>query len=378
MATQFTYDKLKEKYGDFQFPLTVIEINGQDAAKLDDNVKVTDVVVDLTSGFEATMANFTLVGYYNTTTNMFLTNKFDEKVKLGMGVKISVGYSNEAVEVFYGYITHINFVYNGSNGMPGIKVTCMDVKAAMMSNRETKQFPECKCYSDAVKKIIETYKVLDKTKPKLTELKVFDTPDKPDKPQGGEKESDVTIEMTDETDYEFCVRAAKKFNYEFFCHCGTIYFRAAKSEKEPLITLSLMGLFSIDIEYTNVGITESVEVKAMDPGKEKLISNVQNNSNSKIFQFKGSKRVFVDPTVHNEKEAEYRAKYLLEENSYKHCTLKASMVGIPELTPGRFFLMLFTEKNELKTFYLTEVKHFFDGNGTFSTQIVARSCDSFS
>ena len=53
------------------------------------------------------------------------------------------------------------------------------------------------------------------------------------------------------------------------------------------------------------------------------------------------------------------------------------MVGLPEMTPGRYFEMLFTQEKVLKLFYLTEVRHIFDGSGTYTTEIVARSCNSF-
>ena len=56
----------------------------------------------------------------------------------------------------------------------------------------------------------------------VTSVNVTDTPDKKSGPTGGNglgggsKASAETIEMVEESDYEFIVKAAKKFNYEFF------------------------------------------------------------------------------------------------------------------------------------------------------------------
>ena len=40
--------------------------------------------------------------------------------------------------------------------------------------------------------------------------------------------TDKTVEMVAESDYEFVVKAAKKYNYEFFVSGGNVYFRKAK------------------------------------------------------------------------------------------------------------------------------------------------------
>jgi phage protein D len=108
----------------------------------------------------------------------------------------------------------------------------------------------------------------------IKSIDVSDTPDSPDKNNTGSnnKESDRTIEMVCESDYEFVVKAAKKYNYEFFTECGVVYFRKAKSNSEVLMELGpSTGLREFDVEYDITGLVEQIHARSMDTGKAKLI-----------------------------------------------------------------------------------------------------------
>ena len=71
----------------------------------------------------------------------------------------------------------------------------------------------------------------------------------------------------------------------------------------------------------------------------------------------GQKKVYIDPTAEDKTIAQYRSEYLAERMAYRFGSLKAEMVGLPEIVPGSFI-----ELGELGTtvsnqFYLTRVRH---------------------
>ncbi len=185
--------------------------------------------------------------------------------------------------------------------------------------------------------------------------------------------------MVCESDYEFVVKAAKKYNYEFFSIGGTVYFRKAKNNTELLIEAAPGdGLQSYEIGYDFTGLVQQVEVRGMDVGKSKLIS-ASRKLNNKLSQgnkaaplIKNSQKVYIDPTVTSREEADYRAGYLAEDISYRLGTMEAQFVGLPELTPGRFMKIKGLGTAVSNTFYLVTVRHIMDERG-YITKVTGKA-----
>lgn len=254
----------------------------------------------------------------------------------------------------------------------------MDVKGIMMAGNYARQL-KATCFSDAVKEILnKTAYIRLQSSDVITKVEISDTPDK--RPAGGEeKASDQTIEMVCESDYEFVVKAAKKFNYEFFSIGGVVYFRKAKQNRELLLEASPgEGLRSYEISYDFTGIVEQVEVRGMDVGKSKLISASQKMKNKLSLGnkakplIKKSQKVYIDPTITSKEEAGYRADYLAEDISYRLGTLEAEFIGLPELTPGRFLKISGLGSAASNTFYLVTVRHVMDERG-YLTKVTGKA-----
>ena len=153
----------------------------------------------------------------------------------------------------------------------------MDVRGIMMACGFAKQL-KAESYSDAVKEVFARAAYSKMQQYGLLKLEIDDTPDKQASGTGKEARS---IEFLNESDYEFVVRAAKRYNYEFFTHCGTVYFRKARKNKEMLMELGPdSGLLGFEIGYDIAGLTEQVEVRGMDTGKAMAV-----NAKKKIKEF---------------------------------------------------------------------------------------------
>ncbi|MCD7738358.1 MAG: hypothetical protein LUH58_04870 [Lachnospiraceae bacterium] len=378
MATTFVYDDLKTKYGGFVYPVALVKIEGEDFASNKAGLAVSDIEVEMTSGFEASIATFWIYNSYDQTARSFRFDDIKSWIYIGSSVTIGLGYDSTAREIFQGFISGVRFVYP-ERGTPGVEVTAMDVKGIMMSGTYSKQLTAT-TYSAAVKEILEktAYAKL-KSGGIISSINITDTPDK-SASAGGSSESDRTIEMVCESDYEFVVKAAKKFNYEFFTVGGDVYFRKARSNTEVLIELGPEdGFRSFEIGYDITGLVETVEVRGMDAGKSKAISQTQKLQN-KISQgskakalLSKSEKVYIDPTVASATEAGYRADYLASEISYRFGTLEAELIGLPEMTVGRFIEIKNLGTAVSNTFYVVNVRHIMDSDQGYVTRVTGKA-----
>lgn len=378
------FSDLKETYENFREPKVHVSINGKEIDK-DSGFAVGGVEVELTAGYEASIATVTLYGCFNKETLNFSISKTKEYLYMGSSVIIYLGYAGSLREVFRGFIARVHFLIPtvGGGGDPSIELTCMDVKGLLMANRHSKRL-KSQYYSDAVREILEANAYImqkDSMGKSFTELNISNTPDKPsgggeaEGGGGGKTTTDKRVEMVEESDYEFIVKAAKRYNFEFFTVGNTLYFIEAKKNTTPLIELSpYMGMMDIDVGYDITGLVKNVEVRNIDTAQGKYIGNKQ-KSKSKISLgnkanplIENQTLVYLDPTTDSKEEAGYRASYLMDSIDYRLGSLSAEYVGIPELIPGRFVTIKSFGQPLDNNFYLTTVRHHMASN-SFTTSI---------
>ncbi|MCR5025395.1 MAG: hypothetical protein K6A90_13860 [Lachnospiraceae bacterium] len=385
----FLFSQLKEKYEEFHEPVAVIYINDKQVDSEESGLIVRKAEVELVSGFEAAIAEVTLSGAYDKKVKIFNTDKIKNYILLGSRIAISLGYGGVVREVFRGFIARVHFVVGYDT--PAIVLTCMDVKGNLMADRHSRRL-KARYYSDAVKEILDQNPFFTAKDDNGKDFITYNSDNTPDKPGGDEKgggaggaggaagggekkTDDVRIEMVEESDYEFIVKAARKFNFEFFSVGRDLYFCEAKKKEDILIELSFgIGLTRLDVGYDITGLVREVEVRNVDSdqgdyvGKSmKLNSNISMGNKAKPL-VDSQTYVYIDPTVRNKEEAEYRANYLSSMMDYRLGSLRAAGPGLPELIPGRFMKIKEMGKPVENTFYLTRVRHIFTLS-SFSTEI---------
>ena len=378
-----TFESLEKKYSLFQHPVVVALVNDKNISGKN-GFTVSDLVIDLTSGFEASTAELSLYGVYDIDKGQFQFDKVKKYILLGSRLDLYLGYGDQARQVFTGAITRVNFLYEKS-GAPCIRLTAMDVKGVMMSGCYSKQL-KADNFADAVTEILNrtAYEKLKSTQI-IKGVYVTETPDKLRKAMSGGvmTVSSQSVEMVAESDYEFVVKAAKKNNYEFFTECGNVYFRKAKADQSVLISIGPdTGLRSFDISYDVTGLTEKVTVRSMDVAKGQVIS-AQKKFSAKISQgsaamamLKGSEKVYIDPSVTSKEEAGERAASLMEQISYRYGSLRCEMIGIPELLPGHFVEVSGLGTGVDNTFYLSRVRHIMTEDGDYTVQLEGQAASA--
>jgi phage protein D len=370
-----TYKGLYDKdYQGFDMPQASIDIGGQLLEKKNKEIMINDITVDLSCGFEASVAKFRIYNAYNTESGKYRFDEIKNLVILGNSLKISLGYFGNVTPVFVGFVASVDFCRE-MTGMPYIEVTGMDAKGVMMASAYAAQLKSTS-YCDAVEEIL-TRTAYEKMKSSaiIDDVLVSDTPDKKQK-NVNSKESPETIEMVSESDYEFIVKAAKKYNFEFYVDRGTVLFRPRRGLEDTLITLGIgSGLISWRVGYSLTGMVENIEVRSMDPGQGKIISSKGKYSgdlstgNKAKNLIKGSRRVYIDPTVFSQEQADARRDSLMAEMSYRLGSAEFTCVGIPDIVPGRFLELSVGSPGDNK-FYATNVIHEITMEGTYETHVV--------
>ncbi len=362
----FDIDELNSRYEGFREPVIVVYIEGKKLEKKKTNLTVRSAEIELTSGYEAAIAEVTLAGVFDRDMLVFKTDKAKNFFLLGSTITILLGYGVSAREVFRGFIARVHFV--AGDAMPGIVITAMDIKGSLMADRHSKRL-KARYYSDAVKEILEENPLVtakDDSGGDFIKLNIDNTPDKPEGgSEGGKQETDDRrVEMVEESGYEFIVKAAKKYNYEFFSIGQSLYFTQAKKNENDLIELSLgAGLTSLDIGYDITGLVRQVEVRNVDSDqgsyleKSMKLNNAISMGNKAKPLVEKQTYVYIDPTAQSKEEVEYRANYLSNLMGYRLGSLNATAVGLPELIPGRFISIVNMGKPIENRFYLTRVRH---------------------
>ncbi len=376
-----SFNSLRDKYKDFLKPMVEVTVGGKEISKDKSDFSLSDVEIELTAGFEASVAMFTIYNVYDDIFHEFKTKKVQKYITIGSPVHISVGYSGVFTPVFRGFVSQVVFVFR-KGGIPGIEVHCMDIKGIMMANDYAKQIA-VESYSEAVNAIFNQsfYQKLKGDASVYSKLSITDTPDKKPGGGGGKKEvTDRTIEMVNESDYEFVVRAAKRFNYEFFQVLDTIYFRKAKSEKASQMDIGPeAGMIGFEIGYDVTGLAGKIEVRNTDPSKAKIVKYAikLDGKLSESGKAKGligkQNKIYIDPTASTQQEAEYRARYLKEDMSYRFGTMEADTIGLPDIVPGKFISVDGLGKTISNKFYVYSVKHTLVSGGPYTTHITGKS-----
>ena len=91
---EFEFEDLEKQYEHFGHPVVSIEINGEEFENNKYGMGVSDIRIELSAGFEASMASFVLYNVYDMVEGTFVFDRFKKYVLLGSSVVIYAGYGS--------------------------------------------------------------------------------------------------------------------------------------------------------------------------------------------------------------------------------------------------------------------------------------------
>lgn len=363
MSNITDFSRLKSKYNGFIKPnvdLSVISKSNRN------KFVVSDITIELSCEFSANIANINIYNVYDDENKKFKDNDIDQVFQIGKKININIGYDKSMECVFCGFISGISYNFSDRD-LPYISLECLDVRAIMMASNQHSQLLQenySACINDIINK--SEYKSYFKTTNIDSNIK---------SPSGDDK---LLFELTDESDYDFIVKVAKKFGYEFFVSQETIYFRKKRIKKEPILTLSNKNLITnLEATFNIAGIANSVEIRNIDDKTGKIIQASSRSSAVFAKTSSASKitskaiKVIIDPSISSEDEAQTRADVELDRLSWNFGTFFIKTIGLPELIPGRFIKIDGISDNVNKKVYIVKVIHEINESG-FKTSMEAK------
>lgn len=354
------YDDLSKKYLEFDVPTYKIKIDGKELPQSE--ITVSNIEVNISTGFEASMCSFEAYELYDIDERSFDAKLMKDFFALGKEVEVSLGYI-ETTLVFKGYIETVKAVFSEFS-FPYIAVECLDVKGLMMHGNKSAAM-NLGSYTDAVSSILGNYGSLAGTKTVDASTTL-------------ERE----IQQNKETDYAFLCRVAKSINYEFFVLQGKVYFRKpAYSDMTPQILYEWgQMLVSFNQTRTLSKYVNKVTVKGYDDVEHKMIESTA-SAPEKIgagktkpdkfsSQLKSSVSVIVDMEINTVEEAKERAEAELTQRSFNFITGYGKSVGLPELVPGKYIEIKSFDSDVDNKYYVTKVVHKLS-DGEYTTEFEA-------
>ncbi|MCR5482482.1 MAG: hypothetical protein K6F52_06770 [Clostridia bacterium] len=367
-----SFQNLKEKYADFSSPIMQVFINERQLDAKHKSIKpVSSIKVQLTAGYEAGMALFSIYNVYDYEKGCFKFSEFQE-VQIGAPIAAFLGYGDKLEPVFRGYIASLRFKVEKEGGQV-LEVAAMDVKGLMMSNNNSFQM-KGKKYSECIKSLFTS----DSYKDILKEAYyIDDTPEEALKADGKDMK---TIDLVEESDYEFIVKAAKKFAYDFYSDGSMLYFRKPKSNNDVFMEIGIgTGAVYMELEFSMNGLVNEVEVRSSNPADGKLFvkkATITGNYNttgspaSKLLS--KSRKTYIDPTIDSTNMADLRAQAVVEQIQYRFGNFSMQCIGIPELRPGRFIDVEGLMEGKKVACYIDSVTHVFDSKRGYVTELKGR------
>lgn len=373
---KYEFEKLREKYGSFSCPAATVTVDGKPFEANSAGMILGELTVELTCSQEASFASFRIYNCTDSKTGEFLTEQLKPYILFGSCVSIGLGYAGEKEEVFRGFIARVGFEKEEEE-IPCVEVGVSDIKGMMAAFFGARHLKAAD-YGGAVRELLqsEVYQELGE-KGLLEHLKVTDTPDKGSKINETEQKR---IQLMEESDYEFVIRAAAKFGYEFFMDLGTAYFRKARSDDTLLLELEPLGAVqSLQTYYDVRGLVKELEVRSTDDGSgdtlgaKKKYQNKLSLGNKVNRIVAKTKKIHVDSSLRTKEEAAHLAESILTELSYCFGNMECECVGIPELKPGWFMGIKGFGGLCDNRFYITQVKHSLTQEQGYCTHITGQA-----
>lgn len=355
MSETTTFSSLKKKYYDFQAPTVEISISGTKMVASED-VDISELEVELTSGYEASGCVFVLQNVYEDEQTDF--KKYVDKIQLGEVVEVFIGYVR-VESVFKGYINRIEYLYGVEDDLYEIRVECMDVKGLLMKTRRMEFFTQ-KSADAVVNAILGEQPVSSYLSGKEIESC---------------SEEEVPLRSHMMTDYDLIVEQASKQGFEFFILQGKAYFRPRQKVTSTLIKLSMEdGLINARFSISAQELVKKIEVRSIDEnngeqikGEAVLSGNFGKGSKKLLGE---SRQVFYEPGVKDANEAKARAAARMNAIAGQFGELELECIGIPELAPGRFIEIEKLSSQANRKYYVNYVRHVIDEDG-FKTYVKA-------
>ncbi|MCM1157424.1 MAG: phage baseplate assembly protein V [Bacteroidales bacterium] len=354
MTAVYTYDELVKEYQDFRVPAAAIYIgNSKENVIAAKKAAVESIRITL-SADQTAVLSFRIVNGFDLTTHS-MQGEIKELFRVGKVIEAALGYGSSLTTVFKGYIAEYKTVYQE---MPAISVTALDLRKLLMQSRRRKYKYAENTYSQIFSEVMGNYR------------KLYDTLHV----DSVEQKEELT---QNDTDYRFIRdELCRKGNREFFVVGKDVYFKKPEEEGSSFLELEWgknLISFQAGSGYCNgqMKVYSCQEDKTWNTAQTSIKTGDDTPSLTAETQIEewelGAGLDTQILTNWLDKKA--------SEKKEKNRTAAGTLIGLPELVPGRYIKIKGVDSDDEGIYYLKEVSHSFDHDGFITSFSVGERGD---
>lgn len=354
MTGTYTYEELVGAYDNFSTPAAAIYAGGSKENVITAKNAAVDNMQIILSAEETSALSFQIINAFDLTTHS-IRNEIKNTFPVGTIVEAALGYGSNLTTVFKGYVTEYKTVYRD---VPVILVTAVDLRKLLMQNRREKYKYVENTYSKIFEQVIANYKDL------YDRLHIDAVEDKGELIQRN-------------TDYNFikqelCSRA----NREFFVVGGDVYFKKTEENAASFLELE-WGKNLISFQSGRSYCNEQIRAYSSQGDKTGNMSSKDVKTTEKTPSLTTNTQI-EEWELGEELDAQILQNWVekrAEEKKNKNKTAGGSLIGMPELVPGRYIKVKGVDSDDEGTYYIKEVSHNFDSSGFTTSFLVGEEND---
>lgn len=356
MTAVYQYEELVQAYDNFMVPAVAIYVNnGKEdilsAKKLAlESMQVT-LSVEQTSGI-----SFRIVDVFDMESHSI---KPDIKNSFSVGtiIEVAMGYGSNLTTVFKGYVTEYKTIYQD---IVMVCVVAVDLRKLLMSNRRKQYKYAANTYSGIFSEILSNYKTLYDT------LHV----------DAVEEQEEL---IQNDSDYNFIMKElCRKGNRDFFIVGGDVYFKKRNDSENAFIELQWgNNLYSFQKGKTYCNKKMKVYSCQEDKTVNMLSSDVKTGKDTPALT---SETLIEEWEIEKGIDKKTLQNWLdkkVEEKIEQSASITCSLVGLPEIVPGRYIKITGVDSADEGTYYIREVYHNFDSDEFITRFTVGEPKDSW-
>lgn len=346
MTASYTYAEIAEAYQNFFAPAVAVYVDNQKQNVLTDKGIAIDSISVTLSEADTASLSFQVINAFD-----LETKKFSEDVRsvfsVGTIIEVAMGYGSNLTSVFKGYVEEYKTTYQT---VPVISVTALDVRKLLKQNKRKKYSYKEKTYSGIFEEIMKSYQDLCGT------LHIDPTKD--------------SVELLqDDSDYNFIKgELCRKAKRDFFVVGEHVYFKEPEDKTASFLELE-WGKSLISFQSGRSYCNKQFKAYSMQE---------DNTTNEVSMEFKTQADTpFLRKSIQIEEmelggnlsntELENYIKQRVSEEKRKTKTAGGTLIGLPEIVPGRYIKISGVDDLDAGDYYITEVRHDFGSDG-FTTR----------
>lgn len=351
MTDSYQYDALEKKYDYFRMPSASIYIADETENIIEKKkIAMESIYVSLSDDEPSSVSLEIGNAFEESSWNI----KEDVKNSFAPGtvLRVALGYGDCLTTIFHGYVEEFRVHYQT---VPRVSVTAMDCRKRLMQYRNSMCTYSDKKASDIFRELLSVHKDL------YGSLHITDT-----------KESIEIMQDTDNLSFikkELCPRAGRRF----YIAGGDVYFVEPESGNTGFLKLK-WGKHLISFEHGKKYCKQEIQVCSNQDNKEEstVKQEVSTDSQTDSLETTLPVKSYELQTNAGEREMNAYLEQKTEEEKRRLRTGSGSVIGLPELVPGRYLEIDDVDESMKGIYYISSVSHSFSIDGFVSNFTIGR------